>query len=312
MTRLLTSLLLSGGRLASTPVVPIADYPARRLRLVVPFAAGGGTDAVGRMLARALPDHLGQSMSVLNLTGGAGALGMSFGANQRPDGYTLTLVTREIAALPQMGLMAHQASDFRLIRMISHEPAVVLVNAQSRLHTMHDLLALTRRQRAPLQFASTATPNVYLMALEKALGIGLNARPYNGAVEATLSVVRNHSHVTMVSVGEAMTHLRSGQLRALGVLAENRIGYLPQVPTLKEQGYGVITGTWRGIAAPKHTPNDVVEALGAAFDSAMESHEFIRCSQLSAFNLHRLDAQDFTRFVDKDTQLIKSLIEPKR
>ncbi|GAL19012.1 tricarboxylate transport protein TctC [Vibrio maritimus] len=307
MSNLLKKLFVTAGILLSTSVIA-ADYPAKNIRLVVPFGAGGGTDAVGRTLANSAKDVLGQNIAVMNRTGGAGAVGMSFGAQQRADGYTLTVVTREIASLPQMGLMQHTADDFKLIRMVNLDPAVVLVSADSPYNTINDLIAEAKKADGAVKFASTAAPNFYLMALEKDQGIKLNAIPYNGASEAIPAVLGKHTDVTMVTPGEAIAQLRSGQLKALGVMSEERIAYIPDVPTLKEQGVDVQTGTWRGIGAPKNTPDEVIETLGKAFDQAMASPEFIEFMEKGAMTIHNLNAEEFTSFVEQDTKALGQLI----
>ena len=296
-----TSILVSATSMA-------ADYPSKNIRLVVPFAAGGGTDAVGRTLANSAKDVLGQNISVMNRTGGAGAVGMSFGAQQRPDGYTLTVVTREIASLPQMGLMQHSADDFKLIRMVNLDPAVVLVAADSPYNTINDLIKDAKENPGKVKFASTAAPNFYLMTLEKNQDIKLNAIPYNGASEAIPAVLGHHTDVTMVTPGEAISQLRSGQLKALGVMSEERIQFIPDVLTLKEQGIDVVTGTWRGIGAPKDTPDEVIEVLGTAFDQAMATDEFKSFMEKGAMTIHNLDAKTFTEFVAEDTKALGKLI----
>ena len=296
MNKILTSLVLAASILISTTSMA-ADYPSKNIRLVVPFGAGGGTDAVGRTLANSAKEVLGQNISVMNRTGGAGAVGMSFGAQQRPDGYTLTVVTREIASLPQMGLMQHTADDFKLIRMVNLDPAVVLVAADSPYNTINDLIKDAKENPGKVKFASTAAPNFYLMTLEKDQGIKLNAIPYNGASEAIPAVLGKHTDVTMVTPGEAISQLRSGQLKALGVMSEERIQFIPDVQTLKEQGIDVVTGTWRGIGAPKDTPDEIIEVLGAAFDQAMATDEFKSFMEKGAMTIHNLDAKTFTDFV---------------
>ncbi|MGC9402737.1 tripartite tricarboxylate transporter substrate binding protein [Vibrio genomosp. F10] len=307
MNKLLTSLFIAAGLLVSATSIA-ADYPTKNIRLVVPFGAGGGTDAVGRTLANSAKDILGQNIAVMNRTGGAGAVGMSFGAQQRADGYTLTVVTREIASLPQMGLMQHDASDFKLIRMVNLDPAVVLVAADSPYNTINDLIADAKKGEGKVKFASTAAPNFYLMALEKDQNIKLNAIPYNGSSEAIPAVLGHHTDVTMVTPGEAIAQLRSGQLKALGVMSEERIAYIPDVPTLKEQGIDVTTGTWRGIGAPKNTPDDVIETLGKAFDEAMASAEFKEFMEKGAMTIHNMNAEEFTKFVAQDAQSLGTLI----
>ncbi len=308
MSKLLKSLMIAVGILASASTIA-ADYPTKNIRLIVPFGAGGGTDAVGRTIANSAKDILGKNIAVMNRTGGAGAVGMSFGAQQKPDGYTLTVVTREIASLPQMGLMRHTADDFKLIRMVNLDPAVVLVAADSSYNTINDLIAAAKKAPGKLKFASTAKPNFYLMALEKHQNIKLNAIPYNGASEAIPALLGKHTDVTMVTPGEAISQLRSGQLKALGVMSNERISYIPDVPTLKEQGVDVTTGTWRGIGAPKDTPDEIIEILGKALDQAMASEEFKTFMEKGAMTIHNMDAEKFTQFVKDDAKALGELIK---
>ena len=288
--------------------VSAADYPSKTIRLVVPFSPGGGTDSVGRAIANSTKDILGENIIVMNRTGGAGAVGMSFGAQQRPDGYTLTVVTREIASLPQMGLMQHDADDFKLIRMVNLDPAVVLVSKDSPFNSINDLITEAKKREGGVKFASTAKPNFYLMALENHQNIKMNAIPFNGSSEAIPSVLGGHTDVTMVTPGEALSQIKAGQLKALGIMSEERIAFLPNVPTLKEQGVDVSTGTWRGIGAPKNTPDAVIETLGKALDKAMASPEFVKFMQNGAMTIHNLDAKAFTEFVAQDTKNLGALI----
>lgn len=221
---------------------------------------------------------------------------------------TLTVVTREIASLPQMGLMQHTADDFKLIRLVNLDPAVVLVAKDSPYNTINDLIKEAKENPGKVKFASTAAPNFYLMTLEKDQNIKLNAIPYNGASEAIPAVLGHHTDVTMVTPGEAIAQLRSGQLKALGVMSEERIQYIPDVPTLKEQGIDVVTGTWRGIGAPKDTPDAIIKTLGEAFDEAMATDEFKSFMEKGAMTIHNLNAEEFTRFVNDDTKALGTLI----
>lgn len=307
MNKILKSIMIAAGVLISATSMA-ADYPAKNIRLVVPFSAGGGTDSVGRTLANSAKDILGKNISVMNKTGGGGAVGMSYGALQRADGYTLTVVTREIASLPQMGLMQHSADDFKLIRMVNLDPAVVLVAADSPYNTINDLIKDAKANPGKVKFASTAAPNFYLMTLELDQGIRMNAIPYNGSSEAIPAVLGHHTAVTMVTPGEAISQLRSGQLKSLGVMSKERISFIPDVPTLMEQGVNVTTGTWRGIGAPKDTPDAVIEVLGKAFDEAMASEDFKAFMAKGAMTIHNLNAQEFTDFVKEDTKALGSLI----
>lgn len=307
MNNLLKALLISMGLLIS--VANSADsYPSKNIRLVVPFGAGGGTDAVAHALANSSKQLLNTNIVIVNRTGAGGAIGMSYGASQRPDGYTLTVVTREIASLPQMGLMQHTVDDFKLIQMVNLDPAVVIVSANSPYKNIKQLVAAAKSNPEQIMFASTAAPNFYLMALEKGLDIKLDAIPHNGAAEAIPSIIKHHTQVTMITPGEALAKLQSGELKALGVTSEQRIAYLPDVPTLKEQGYDVITGTWRGIGAPKDTPDAIINLLADAFDKAMASPEFKRIMVKGAMTPYPLTTTAFTEFVKQDIKNLSELL----
>lgn len=308
MKNIMKNVIVMAGIFASASAFT-ADYPSKNIRLIVPFGAGGGTDSVGRTIANSSKDILETNITVMNRTGGAGAVGMSYGAQQRADGYTLTVVTREIASLPQMGLMQHTADDFKLIRMVNLDPAVVLVNKDSKFNNINDLIKEARANPGAVKFASTAAPNFYLIALQKNQGIQLNAIPYNGSSEAIPSVLGGHTAVTMVTPGEAISQLRSGQLKALGVMSKERISYIPDVPTLMEQGVNVTSGTWRGIAAPKNTPDEIVTLLGNAFDKAMASEDFKSFMAKGAMTIHNMNAAEFTQFVKDDTKSLSALMK---
>lgn len=304
MKNLLKTALLSLSLLVPLSVFS-SDYPSKEIRLIVPYGAGGGTDALARALADIIQDF---DISVVNYTGGAGAVGMSFGAQQRPDGYTLTMVTRELASLPQMGLMRNTADDFELIRLINLDSVVILVPRNSPFNNIHDLIAEAKQKPRSITFASTAAPNFYLMALEKSQHIKLKAIAYNGAAGAVPAVASNKNQVTIVNVAEALSQLQSGELKALGVMSEQRIASIPDVPTLLEQGIEVTSGTWRGIAAPKNTPDEIVNILGNTFDKVMASAKFKSFMNEGAMTIYRLDTQDFTDFVEEDTKKLSELI----
>lgn len=182
-----------------------ADFPAKNIRMIVPFSAGGGTDAVARALASSAEKHLGQPVVVMNKTGGSDAVGMTEGANSKPDGYTVTLVTREIAWLPQMGLAQISPANFDLIALINEDPAIMLVQPDSKFTSVKDVLEAAKATPGSVKFASTAKPNFYLLALELNQKVKLNQISYNGAAEAIPALMGGHVDFTMVNPGEAIS-----------------------------------------------------------------------------------------------------------
>lgn len=285
------------------------EFPKKNVNLVVPFGAGGGTDAVARKLSNIAEKELGKSVIIVNKTGGAGAVGMTYGAKSKKDGYTLTMITREIISLPLMNLSPISYKDFDLVNLINMDPAIILVNKDSKYNNVKDLIEDAKANPGKVKFASTAKPNFYALAIEIQEGIKFNHIPYNGASEAIPSVLGNHSDITIVNPGEAIGQIKSGQLRPLGIMATERLENLPEVPTLKELGYDIVSGTWRGLAVPKGTDPKIIESLNQAFETAAKSDEFKEFMNNSNFGIKYLNAQDFNKFIEEDTVTINKIVE---
>mgnify|MGYP002089948299 FL=1 len=272
-------------------------YPSKNINMIVPFSAGGGTDAVARKLGSLMEKELGTSVVIVNKTGGAGAVGMTFGATQKKDGYTITMITREIVSLPLMNLSPISYKDFSLVSLVNMDPAVVLVEKDSKYQTLDDLLADAKANPEKIKFASTAKPNFYALAIENEAGVKFNHIPYNGAGEVIPALLGKHADFSLMGPGEAIGQLKAGQLRALGIMADTRIESLPEVATLKELGHDVVSGTWRGIAVPKGTSPEIVAALDAAIKKSVESDDFKDFMNNSTFGIKYLNGKDFETFI---------------
>lgn len=286
-----------------------ADFPAKNVKLIVPFSAGGGTDAVARALANTAEKYLGQPVVVINKTGGSGAVGMTEGAMAKKDGYTLTMVTREIAWLPQMGLAQITPDNFDLVALVNQDPAIALVRPDSSFKSVKEIVEATRKDPKSVKFASTAKPNFYLMALELNQNVTFNQIPYNGAAEAIPAVMGGHVDFTMVSPGEAIAQIKAGQLIGLGIASDVRSSTLPDVPTMMEQDIDVITGTWRGLAAPKGTPENTLKVLEEAFGKAVADPEFVEFMAKRNLGIRYMDAVDFKAFLDSDVEQLTQIVE---
>lgn len=284
-------------------------YPSKNINMIVPFSAGGGTDAVARKLGSLMEKELGTSVVIVNKTGGAGAVGMTFGATQKKDGYTITMITREIVSLPLMNLSPISYKDFELVSLVNMDPAVVLVEKDSKYQTLDELLADAKANPEKIKFASTAKPNFYALAIENEAGVKFNHIPYNGAGEVIPALLGKHADFSLMGPGEAIGQLKAGQLRALGIMADARIESLPDVATLKELGHDVVSGTWRGIAVPKGTSPEIVAALDAAIKKSVESDDFKDFMNNSTFGIKYLNEKDFETFIIDDTATIDSIVK---
>ncbi|WP_027127774.1 tripartite tricarboxylate transporter substrate binding protein [Fusobacterium perfoetens] len=285
------------------------DYPSKNINLIVPFAAGGGTDAVARKLGSLLERELGQPVIIVNRTGGAGAVGMTAGSTSKKDGYTITMITREIVSLPLMKLSPITYKNFDLVSLVNMDPAVVLVGKDSKYKTFQDILDDAKARPEKVKFASTAKPNFYALAIENKVGVKFNHIPYNGAGEVVPALLGNHADFTLMGPGEAIGQIKSGQFRALGLMATERSATLPEIPTLGELGYNIVSGTWRGIAVPKGTDPEIVATLNKAIEKVTKSEDFNNFMNNANFGVKYLGPKDFEKFIEEDTAVIKEIVD---
>ncbi|MBQ9564602.1 MAG: tripartite tricarboxylate transporter substrate binding protein [Synergistaceae bacterium] len=286
-----------------------AEYPAKSIKLIVPFAAGGGTDLVARALASSAEKVLGQPIAIINKTGGSGAVGMAEGAGSKADGYTITMVTRELVSLPQLGTSPVGPDNFKLVALINEDPAIVLVTPDSKYASVKDIIDAAKAAPGALKFASTAQPNFYLLGLGILTDTTYNQIPYNGAAEAIPALMGNHVEFSMTGPAEAISQLKSGQLKGLGIAADSRMAAFPDIPTLKEQGIPLVTGTWRGIGVPPKTPQAVVDKLMSVFEQATKDPDFVKFMDEKTFGIHYMNSDEFTAFAKRDWDALGEVVK---
>ena len=306
MRRLLVAACLA---LALCGSVFAAGYPEKEIRLIVPFAAGGGTDAVARAVADIASKDIGQNIVIMNKTGGAGAVGMAEGARSRPDGYTVTMITRELCSLFQMDLSPVQPKDFEPICLVNEDPAVVLVPKNSPYKTIKDLVDDAKARPGSIKYASAAQPNIYLLAMMTELNLDFNQIPYGGAAEAVPALLGGHCDFTIIGPGEGIAQIRAGELIPLAVCSEKRFAGLPDVPTMGESGYNVIASTWRGLAVPLRTPKEIKDKLEASFRKAIESPEFEKFMADRHLGIRFIPSDQYMDFMVKDVAALAPITE---
>ncbi|MGL4676850.1 MAG: tripartite tricarboxylate transporter substrate binding protein [Brevinema sp.] len=284
-------------------------YPSKNITLIVPFASGGGTDSIARILAKTMESILGQNIVIENRAGGSGAVGMTTGSKVKNDGYTITMITRELITLPLLGLAPINKNDFELVGLVNLDPTVILVKGDSPYQTYQELAIAIKNKPNQITFASTAKPNYYVGAFELATGLKLKQIPFNGAGEAIPAVLGGHTEVTMVGPGEALSQIQNGQLKALAVMNDTRINILSDVPTLKELGVNVSTGTWRGLAVPLETPQEIIDLLSSAVASAITNSQFVQFMTERGYGIHYKDPSQLAEFLLADEQSFESVID---
>ena len=252
------------------------DYPNRPVKIVVPFGAGGGTDALARFLARGLEQRLGQPFIIENRGGSGTTLGATAVARSDPDGYTIMLGTASTFAVAP-GLYKKLAydptKDFSPIMLLATVPFVLTVNPSLGVNNVQELVALAKRKPGELTFASAGVGSVHHIFSELLMtmtGIDMKHVPYRGGGQAINDVVAGHVPVYFADVGPAAALIKAGNLRALGVTTATRTANLPDVPTLNEAGVaGYEANTWQMMVGPARMPDAVVAKLNGALADFM-------------------------------------------
>ncbi len=257
-------LTLAGTSQAQTST---SGYPARSVRVIVPYPAGGPTDVIARLAAQKLSEALGQQFYVENVTGASGARGAAMAAAAAGDGYTLMFVTNDLAITPVISknVQYDAVKNFAPISIVSSSPSVVLLHPSVPAKTMREFVALARAEPAKYSFASMSLGQ-NLLTSERLFKLGLKLDitrvPFPGAAPILTSTVAGHTLVAYIGLPSATPFIKDGKLRALAVTSDQRSPIVPDVPTLAESGFpNQETELIIGVVAPAATPAAIVEML---------------------------------------------------
>lgn len=283
-----------------------AEYPSKDITMIVPFGAGGGTDALARKLAEIVEKQSGISMIVTNKTGGSGAVGMAEGAAASADGYTVTMTTVEAVLLPLAGLANFKTEDFKGIIRVNFDAAALIVKADNPAATLQEFVDNAKASATPVSVNVSAFPTNYWLCgamLKEASGADLNlVEEPNGASAEIQNLLGGHVDSIVCTVAEAAQYVNSGEFKVLAVAGNERNQTFPDVPTFKESGFEIEVGTWRGFMVPKDTPDDVVKKLNDVFTSAYESDDFKEFLGTMGFGDGYLNSEDFAALVKEQTE----------
>ena len=256
------------------------DYPNRTITMVIPYSAGGPTDAMARMLATAIRPVLGQTMIVENKAGGGSNLGAEYVARAQPDGYTLMLGTSAPLAINQYlyaNLKYDPLKSFAPVIQVGYLPNVLLVNPSVPVKNARELIAYTQANPGKVSFASSgsgASSHLAGVMFNLQTGTDILHVPYKGTGPALNDLLGGQVQVAFTDVLSALPFLEAGKLRALAVTSARRSRALPDVPTLDEQGVkGFDASVFFGVVAPAGTPKPVIAKLNAAFLKVLEDPE---------------------------------------
>jgi len=295
-------ILLAALLLAATSA--FAQYPQRPVQLIVPWGAGGGTDATARIIATLLEKELKQPFNVVNRTGGSGVVGHDAIAKATPDGYTIGLITVEITMMHHVGLTQLKHTDYTPIGLMNADPSAINVRADSPYKTVKDLLAAIKANPGKMKASGTGQGGIWHLAIAgllKEQGIDPNALPWvpsNGAAPGMQDMIAGGVDVVPCSIPEARPMIDAGKARALVIMDANPPALYPNVPTLKKElGTNWQIAAWRVIAAPKGIPADVQKTLATALKKVYDSKDYKDFMAARGFGVIWADPQETAKFM---------------
>ncbi|RAI01170.1 tripartite tricarboxylate transporter substrate-binding protein [Acuticoccus sediminis] len=299
-------MMLAGA--ASAPAY--AEYPDRPIQLVVPWGAGGGTDAVGRIFATLLEKELGQPVNVVNRTGGSGVVGHTAISSARPDGYTLGVMTVEITMMHHQGLTPLTYKDYDVLALVNADPGGVMVAADSGYGSLEDLLTAIKNEPAgTLKASGTGQGGIWHVGLAGWLmseGVDPNKVtwvPSQGAAPGLTDMVAGGVDIVTASLPEGRALIEAGKVKPLATMGAERQPIFPDTPTLAEaDGSDWTVAAWRALVAPKGLPEDVAAKLESAIETAYKSDEFQSFMKDRGFGLMWLSGDEATDFMGKSDE----------
>ena len=274
-----TAFVALGIAVSASPI-DAQEYPTRPVRLVVPYAAGGGTDAMARFIARGLEPRLGQPVIVENRPGQGTAVGGAHVAKAAPDGYTLLMATSSTVAInPSIykNLSYDPAKDFSPIALIAAVPFVLIAHPSLGVASVEQLVRLAQSKPGALSYASGgagAPHHIYMELFKSMKGLDIKHVPYRGGGPALTDVVAGHVPIMFADAAQALELIRNGRVKGLGVTTAKRVDTLPEVPTMHEAGAtGYEANSWQCVVAPANLPDAIVAKLNRALVDFMAQPE---------------------------------------
>jgi tripartite-type tricarboxylate transporter receptor subunit TctC len=293
-----------------------AAWPERPITLIVPWAAGGGTDATGRILATMLEQELGVPVSVVNRTGGSGVVGHSAIATAAPDGYTLGVVTVELTMMHWQGLTELTYQDYTPLALYNADPAGLQVGADSEWQDAQAVLDAAKANPGQYKASGTGQGGIWHLALAgmlDAAGIAPDAVqwvPSTGAATGLQDLVAGGVEIVTCSVPEAQALLEAGRVKSLAVMGDERIAAFPDVPTLEEAtGLDWTVAAWRGIAGPKGLPQEVADKVVPLLKQIHESQEFNDFMAQRGFGVVWRDPEGFEQWMAESDQALGEVMQ---
>jgi tripartite-type tricarboxylate transporter receptor subunit TctC len=289
------------------------DYPARPVEIVVPFAAGGGSELLARLLADGLAKRLGQPFVVVNRPGANTNLGTFSVVRAKADGYTLLIASVGLAANPSLykKLAFEPQRDLEPITLIANSPTVLAVPPSLPVNSLAEFIAYAKARPGELNYASYGVGSGPHLATElfcAMTGVKMVHVPYGGGGPAAVGAMSNQVQALFSSILPVLGMIRGGTLKAIALASDRRFELLPDVPTFKEGGLDYRTGTWFGLLAPPRTPPEIIDALNRAAVSVLQEPGVLARLAEQGAEVIANSPPEFRAFISSETERLAGVI----
>lgn len=313
MSRIANALLLT----ALLPLGAHAAWPDQPIRLVVPYAAGGGADNVARAVAGKMGERLGQSIIVENRPGAGGTIAEGLVARATPDGYTVLYDTFTYAVNSSLRKLSFDpAKDLSPIAMVATAPMIFVVNPAVKANSIGEFLALAKDPGSNVSYASFGIGSSAHLATEmlaRDAGVRMLHIPYKGGAPALVDVVGGQVNAYFANASSGLPYVRNGQLRALAVSSSKRLGTLPDVPTVAESGFADFEVLdWHGVFLPSKTPDDIKQKLAEAVRAAVTDPTVVERLNGLGITASAMEPSGFPEFIDGQMARWSALIKDRQ
>lgn len=293
--------------LLSASLVFAQDWkPEEPIRLIVPWAAGGGTDTLARALAKHGEKYFGVPVVVENVEGAMGAMAAQRVKAAEPDGYELMVISGFVNWINLVQEYPVSFDDYTKVMNLNRDPAAFAVSVDSEIKNLKDLQQYCEEHPGEFTVSHSGDGTTWHIAgvsLAQALGVEMNFVPFDGTAPGVAAVMGNKIDGVSGGAAEFVSQAQGGQLRVLAVLSEDRFGPLPEVPTVKEQGWDLEFYTTRGLVAPKDTPQERVQVLYEGFAQIAEEPEFVETMENIGLGIYVLGPEEYEKFLEQVKQL---------
>jgi tripartite-type tricarboxylate transporter receptor subunit TctC len=305
--------LVALASVVASPRASAQQYPARPVKIIVPFPPGGGNDIIARFIAQRLTSALGQQVIIENKPGAAGTIGIEAGIKSPPDGYTLFLVSSTYTVHPSVYKLRYDPiGDSTPIIQISQGPLLIVVHPSLSAKSLQELIGLAKSSPGKLNFASPGQGGTTHLATElfaSMAGIKMNHVPYKGSGPALTDTIAGQTDLYFSTSAPALPHVRSGRLRAIAVTTSQRIPAAPDVPTVAESGVpGYEVVLWYGLFGPKGLPSPIVSRINYEVGKLLESKDTAETLQTDGASPAGGTPEQFLATIKKEIQVWRKVV----